>query len=419
MGSAFMGRAYRRLSVVEVQKTKRPGIYADGGGLYLSVGPTGAKSWIFRFMLRGKARAMGLGSVRFVSLADAREEAWKCGKLLAKKTDPIEARNEERVAVQRSATKSMAFDRCAEQYVSQHEVGWKHPRTAQKWRAILATYAYPIIGSVPVQEIQAEHVLQIVQPLWATKTATAKRLLNFLESIFADAITRSARLGQNPARWRGFLDRSLPPPSTVRSTRHYPSLPYQDLPAFMVELRRCGLIGSYPLQYAILTVARSEEVLSTTWAEIAPDRLWIIAPQRMKGRREGGQEHRVPLSDEALDILEVMKKARDGEFVFPGRKVGSRPASNSMLFVLAELGRSDITVHGFRSTFRTWAAEQTTYRQDIVEIALAHTTAAAKSAGVDAELWRAYQRGDLLDQRRPLMRDWAKFAMSKTVRSPA
>jgi integrase len=363
-------------------------------------------------MLRGKARAMGLGSVRFVSLADAREEAWKCGKLLAKKVDPIEARNEERLKVQRSKTQSIAFERCADQYIRQHEAAWKRSRTAQIWRAILTTYAYPIIGTLPVQEIEAEHVLQIVQPLWATKTFTARRLLNFMELIFDDAITRSARTGQNPARWRGFLDRSLPSPSTVRPTRHHPSLHYQDLPAFMAELRRCNFIGSCPLQYAILTVARSEEVLGATWAEITPERLWIIPPQRMKGRREGGQEHRVPLSDEALDILAAVKKVRDGEFVFPGRKPGARVSPTSMFTTLAQMGRSDITVHGFRSTFRTWAAEQTTYRQDIVEVALAHTIGAAKAAGVDVEVWRAYQRGDLLERRRPLMRDWAKFAMS-------
>jgi integrase len=223
--------------------------------------------------------------------------------------------------------------------------------------------------------------------------------------------------GQNPARWRGFLDRSLPRPSTVHSTRHLPSLPYQDLPALMVELRRHDWIGCYPLQYAILTVARSDEVLSARWAEISPEKLWIIPPQHMKGRREGGQEHRVPLSDEALDILEAMQKLRDGDFIFPGRKVGTRPAANIMLLTLIQMGQSDITVHGFRSTFRTWAAEQTTYRQDIVEIALAHTIGAANAAGVGSDLWRAYQRGDLLEQRRPLMRDWAKFAMSRASSS--
>lgn len=245
------------------------------------------------------------------------------------------------------------------------------------WRTRLATYAYPIIGSVPIQEIETEHVLQIVQPLWATKTLTARRLLNHMELIFNDARTRSARTDQNPARWRGFLDRSLPAPSTVRSTRHYPSLPYQDLPAFMVELRRCDHSGSYPLQYAILTVARSEEVLNALWAEITSENLWVIPPQRMKERREGGQEHRVPLSDEALDILEEMKKVRGGK---------ARLSVSCMLATLAEMGHSNITVHGFRSTFRTWAAEQTQYRQDIVEIALAHTVAAAKATGVDPDL---------------------------------
>jgi integrase len=410
-----MARAYRRLSAVEVAKAKKPGLYADGGGLYLNVGNTGAKSWILRYMLRGKARAMGLGPVRLVSLAEAREKAWNCSKQLLDKIDPIESRNAERGDAGRPAASTLSFQECADRFITAHASGWKTGESERNWRNSLGKHAFPVIGSMLGDDIETKHILQIIEPLWTTKTSTARLLLNRMESIFDDIIARGERTSANPARWKGLIENSLADPSLIHVVQHHPSLPYQELPAFMVELRHCQHIGARPLQFTILTAMRSKEVQKTPWSEIDMQaRIWTVPPERMKGRRAGGIPHRVPLSDAAIDFLEEMAKIRENDFVFPGRLRGMPVSRHVMLHCLDAMHRSDLTVHGFRSTFRTWAAETTgnQYRQDIVEMALAHTVAAANAAGVEPEMWRTYQHGDLLEARRPLMQAWADFMLS-------
>lgn len=388
-----------KLTALGVAKLKTPGMYGDGGGLWLQVTGKGAKSWIFRFTLRGKSREMGLGPVSTFSLAEAREKALACRKLTYEGVDPIEARNAQRQDAAIEAARAVTFRNCAEAYIEAHKAGWRNAKHAAQWTATLDTYAYPAFGDLPVQAVDTGLVMQALQPIWTTKPETASRVRGRVEAVLDWATTHSYRRGENPARWKGHLQNLLPKRSKVRKVEHHAALPFEEVPDFLDRIANQSGVAAQALAFTIFTAARTNETIGTQWSEIDLDAgVWIVPAGRMKG----GVEHRVPLSEPALAILRGMAETRRADFVFPGGKRG-RPLSNmAMLELLKRMGRGDLTVHGFRSTFRDWASETTHFPSEVVEMALAHT--------IENKVEAAYRRGDLFRKRRELMDAWAAWA---------
>lgn len=386
-------RVRTALSVRKVQALDRPGFHADGGGLYLKVGPTGGKSWAFRFTRSGRSRIMGLGSVDLVSLAEAREKALTARKQLLNGIDPLDQRAAERVRERGQ----MTFKECSEAYLKAHEAGWRNEKHRAQWRSTLEMYAWPTMGDLPVHEVALPHVLKAVEPIWQMKPETASRLRGRIERVLDWATVRQLRSGENPARWKGHLQALLPQKTAIAKVTHHAAVPYRDIGAFVGELRRQPGIAALALEFAILTAARTGEVIGATWQEIDLDEgVWTVPASRMKSKRE----HRVPLSPRALEILAKVEKLRDGDHVFPGGR-RNKPMSNmAMAMVMRRMGRTE-TPHGFRSAFRDWAAERTAYPNEVAEMALAHV--------VSDKVERAYRRGDLFGKRRRLMTDWAAY----------
>jgi integrase len=411
-----MARTMGRLTARKVQNVKEgieagrpqtPGMHCDGGGLYLQITPNGA-SWIFRFAaLDGRrTREMGLGPLHTFTLAEAREEARKARQLRHKGTDPIEDRKARRLQAQLDAAKAMTFKQCADAYISAHRKGWRSAKHAGQWETTLATYAYPIIGALPVAAVDTGLVLKVLEPIWSSRPETASRLRGRIERILDWAKARVYRDGENPARWRGHLEHQLPARSKVSMIEHYAALPYAEVPAFMADLRRREGITPRALEFAILTAARVGEVIGAKWSEFnLLDKVWIIPSSRMKA----GREHRVPLSVAALAVLEQMQAHRHGDdgLVFPGGKDGE-PLRNSVMWDLRKsMGRTDITAHGFRSSFSDWAHERTGHDNIVIEQSLAHAVGSAVE--------RAYRRTDLFEKRRRLMDAWASFCTTAPV----
>jgi integrase len=400
---AAMARASERLTALKVEKAKRPGMYADGGGLYLRVTPDGAKNWVLRYMLDRKPHWMGLGPLALYSLADARTRALEARRKRHEGIDPIEARRAERARQRLEAAKAITFKECAESYIASHRAGWRNEKHRYQWRATIATYAETVIGKLPVQAIDTALVLKVLEPIWTEKPETASRLRGRLENILDWAKVRGYRDGENPARWRGHLDKLLPARSKVAAVEHHAALPYAELPAFLTELRTQEGTAARGLEFLILCAGRTGEVIGARWNEIdLLDKTWTVPAARMKA----GKEHRVPLAPRALPILDEMQKARltddDGaSYVFGGAKRGKPLSNMSMLMLLRRMGRGDLTAHGFRSTFRTWAAERTNFPREVIEAALAHT--------VGNKVEAAYQRGDVFEKRRRLMDAWASY----------
>jgi integrase len=396
-----MAQNIQRLSALAVARASKLGLYADGAGLYLRVGRGGAKSWAFRFMLNGKAREMGFGSFTKVGLADARKKAINARRLLSEGHDPLVHREEEekqRAAAENvAAARSMTFDKCAEAYISAHEVSWQNDKHRQQWRNTLSTYVSPVFGSVPVQDVGIDLIMKVVEPLWSAKTETARRVRGRIEVILDWAKVRGYRTGENPARWRGHLDHLLPARSKVRAVKHHAALSYTEMGAFMQDLRKMEGASAAALEFLILTVARTGEIIGARWSEInLKDRVWVVPAARMKS----GREHRVPLSSAAIAILKRMPGSKD-DYPFVGQRPGAPLSNMALLMLLGRMNRGDITAHGFRSTFRDWAAERSNFAREVVEMALAHV--------VEDKTEAAYRRGDLFDKRRRLMDAWAEY----------
>lgn len=396
-----MAQNIQRLSALAVARASKLGLYADGAGLYLRVGRGGAKSWAFRFMLNGKAREMGFGSFTKVGLADARKKAIDARRLLSEGRDPLVQREEEekqRAAAENvAAARSMTFDKCAEAYISAHEVSWQNDKHRQQWRNTLSTYVSPVFGSVPVQDVGIDLIMKVVEPLWSAKTETARRVRGRIEVILDWAKVRGYRTGENPARWRGHLDHLLPARSKVRAVKHHAALSYTEMGAFMQDLRKMEGASAAALEFLILTVARTGEIIGARWSEInLKDRVWVVPAARMKS----GREHRVPLSSAAIAILKRMPGSKD-DYPFVGQRPGAPLSNMALLMLLGRMNRGDITAHGFRSTFRDWAAERSNFAREVVEMALAHV--------VEDKTEAAYRRGDLFDKRRRLMDAWAEY----------
>jgi integrase len=397
-----MARGINRLSAKAVETTKRPGLVADGGGLYLQVSQTGAKSWLFKFMLNGHAREMGLGSLKAVSLASAREKVTFCRASLADGIDPIEARKTVHGREPTAEHKTITFEDAANAYMAAHEAGWKNAKHASQWRNTLAADAYPVAGKLLVSDIDTEVVMMILTPIWSLKPETAGRLRGRIEKIIAWATVSGFRQGQNPAQWHNHLDNLLPAKSRIHSVKHHAAMPYQEIEGFLVQLRKRNGIAAQALEFLIYTAARTSEVRGASWSEFDLDSgIWTIPGPRMKGKKE----HRVPLAERPLEIVREFKRNASGNFVFPGEKPGKGLSDSAMLSVLRRL-ETKPTVHGFRSSFRDWAGEQTPVPREVAEQALAHKT--------DNKVEAAYLRSDFFEKRRDLMDLWAAHLGSPT-----
>lgn len=397
-----MAKSIERLTAVGVMRQKKPGYHHDGAGLYLQVSESGSKSWVLRYKLAKRPREMGLGSLRDFGLAEARGRAKAARQVLSDGMDPIERRNELAglaAAAAAIVARVPTFAQAADDYIEAHEAGWKNAKHAYQWRQTLDSYAKPIFGATPVNAVDTDLVLQVLRPPWSTKTETATRLRGRMEKVLDWAKALKHRSGDNPAAWRGNLDKLLPNPNKIAPVVNHPAMHYAELGKFMCQLRALGGISPLALEFIILTAVRTGEALGARWSEVdLATQVWTIPAARMKM----GKEHRVPLAKPAIEVLEKMKALGSAsEFVFPGRKPGSQQSNMSCLAVLRRMGRTEIVVHGFRSTFRDWVAEKTAYAREVSEMALAH----AITDSVEA----AYRRGDLLEKRSALMSDWASF----------
>ncbi len=419
-----MARQQQRLSALQVTKLTKPGLYGDGGGLTLQITSAGAKSWLLRYMVAGKPFGMGLGPTHTVSLAEARQKALGARKLLLDGINPLVAKKQNKIAAALADAKMMTFDQCAEAYILAHKAGWKNAKHIAQWTNTLNTYASPVFGHLPVAEIDTGLVVKSLAPIWEIKNETATRVRGRIESVLGWATTSGYRTGDNPARWKGHLQNLLATISKSSRTKHYPSLPWPRIGAFMAALRAREGVSARAVEFAILTACRSREVRGTRWDEFEEGgRLWTIPAERMKAERE----HQVPISDAALALLESMPK--NGEFVFAGTKKQElsdmsltavirrmneeakvpeqesnseiKPGNKGTKLFWSDAAGDRITVHGFRSTLRMWAAETTNYPREVAEHALAHQLPDAVE--------RAYQRGSQFAKRAAMMAEWAVY----------
>jgi integrase len=391
-------RQLNKLSVRTIQTKKLPGLYGDGGGLYLQIAKTGTQTWIFRYQspITKKLRYMGLGAIHAVGLPDAREKATVQRGLLSSGLDPITARKEEMQRKATEAAKAVTFAQCAKSYIESHRAGWSNEKHAEQWENTIRDYCEPVIGSLPVQDVDTGLVLRILEPIWASKPETASRLRGRIENILDWAKARGYRSGENPARWRGHLNQLLPTLAKKGRVVHHKAMPFSEVPGFVSKLRTLTGTPARCLEFTILNVSRTNEAIKATPEEFDLDNAtWAIPASRMKAKKV----HRVPLSPRAVEIVQEMLKLKK-DWVFPSTHKGKHISNMTMLSLLERM-EIVVTVHGFRSSFRDWAAERTNFPHEVCEMALAHTIANAAEA--------AYRRGDLFEKRRKLMEAWADF----------
>lgn len=396
-----------KLTTKGVQKLVResnPGMTNDGDGLYLKIGKGGGASWIYRFRWNGKLRDMGLGSFADISLSEARELASEQRKFVKQGIDPLAAREKR---VDKEAV-PVTFTHCAARYIQSHRRSWRNVKHARQWVSTLKTYVRPVIGTQPIEDITTQDILKILTPIWTVKNETAKRVQGRIENILDFASAHGYRDPVNPARWRGHLDKLLAKPSRVQKVNHHPAMPYDQVAAFMSSIQFYNSMSSKALQFLILSATRTSEVLNSEWHEVdIVKATWQIPAERMKTNRE----HRVPLSKQAMNLLLSLPRVKGNNHIFPGMKAG-RPLSNmSLLQFMRGLGygpsgeKGNYVPHGFRSSFRDWTGEVTSYPRDVAEMALAHA--------IENKVEAAYRRGDLFEKRRAMMQEWADFTLAK------
>ena len=412
-----MAKEINRLSDRGIKSSKKPGWYPDGNGLYLQVSVTGTKSFVYRYKINGKERKRGLGAYPEHTLEMARNEADSCRRLRKKGIDPIERNKELELAKKVEKAKSKTFEECAMTYISLKRSGWKHDKEAggkkikakdgeeclckheMYWRNTLKTYVYPVIGDLPVSVIDVDLVVKVLNPIWNTKNETADRVRQRIGKVLDYAKVMKYRTGDNPAEWKGNLSEVFTKPTDVQEVQHFKAMDFKDVPAYFRELRKVDTITAKALAFTILTASRHTEARCAVWNEInTKDAVWTLPSARMKAKKA----HRVPLSDEALKILDEIKDY-DSDVLFVGMKQG-KPISEATVRKLLRKTRDGLTVHGFRSAFCDWCAEMTNYPRKVVEHALAHQ--------LKDETEKAYQRSDLFDKRRLLMEAWSDYCLN-------
>lgn len=392
----------KELTVQKVLALDERGWHPDGGGLYLQVSAYGTKSWVFRYTFQGRPRWMGLGSVDDVRLSDARALRDDARLLLAKKIDPLAERGQQREEARQKAASRITFGRAADKYLAAHESAWKNAKHRQQWHTTLRQYVLPTLGQLPVNEITMSDVLRVVDPIWRSKPETASRVRGRIETVLDWAKAHGYRTGENPARWAGNLKHALPAKAKVHKVKHHNALHYNELPGFLAELRQRDGVAPMALEFTVLTGSRTNEVIGANWSEIdTKARVWNVPGDRMKS----GKDHTVPLTPRAFDIICEAMRQTGGPFLFTNVRSGKSLSHAAMAKVLRGM-RPDATVHGMRSAFSTWVAEQTAFPVDVREAALAHTNKDRVAA--------AYQRGPMLDKRRKLMESWERFATTPT-----
>ena len=408
------------LTVKRVERLKQKGRYSDGGGLYLQVNESGSKSWVFKYertlrdgngQPKRKEHMMGLGGLATFGLAEARERARLLRQQIKDGIDPLAAKRTAKAERELAAAKALTFAQATQAFYAQHEGQWRNRKHAAQFLSTLSTFAFPVIGNLSVAAIDTGLVLKVLEqkvdaergypagPFWQARPETASRLRGRIESVLGWATVRGYRQGDNPARWRGHLSEALPARSANGKVEHYAALPYAELPAFMADLRKREGVAAQALEFTVLTAARTGEVIGgARWDEIdLKAGVWTVPAGRMKA----GKEHRIPLSSRAVELLKDLYREDGNDFVFIGSQAGSGLSNMAMTTVLRRMGRGGITVHGFRSTFRDWAAERTNFPNHVVEQALAHT--------ISDKVEAAYRRGDLFAKRKALMEAWARY----------
>lgn len=391
-----MPKKARELSAVEVKRLTEPGLRAVGGvaGLHLQVTKTGARSWVLRATVGTKRRDIGLGGYPDVSLASAREKAREMREKIQQGIDPVAERRALRSSLLAQQVRDITFEQCASEVIKKKQAESRNAKHGQQWENTLRTYAYPTLGKMAVSDVGLPHILKVLKPHWETKTETMTRVRQRIEAVLAWATVHGHRSGDNPARWKGNLDAILPKPSKIAKVKHHKALPIDGMGEFMARLRRKRGVAARALEFLILTASRTSEVRGASWEEIDIDgAVWVIPASRMKAEKE----HRVPLSDEAIALLKMMPSGPGPVFITARERQLNENAMSNLLKRMDV----DATVHGFRSTFRDWAAERTSYPHHVCEMALAHTIKNSAEA--------AYRRGDLMEKRARLMQDWAKF----------
>lgn len=392
-----MPKIAKPLSAIEISRLKAPGHVPVGGvpGLALQITPTGSRSWTLRAKIGSKRCDLGLGAYPGVSLAQARQQAAAMREQIAAGGDPLRSRREAKELLRAEQAAKLTFRQAAELFIERKAPEWSNPKSAGQWHSTLETYVYPVLGDMDVRHIDQHHVEAALLPIWATKTETASRVRGRVESVLAWCIAGGHRKGENPARWRGLLDKRFSAPSKTKKAEHHPAIPIDEAHDFWTALRQRDGFAARGLEFALLTAARSGEVRGATWAEIDMERaVWTIPAERMKARRE----HRVPLSTSALSLLRKLPRVEGMDLLFPGR---CGPLSDMSLSAVMRRMELEAVPHGLRSTFRDWAGERTPYPRDLCEQALAHVIKDKAEA--------AYRRGDSLEKRRAMMEAWAKF----------
>jgi integrase len=395
-----MAKKIEQLTSLTVGRLQEPGYYHDGLGLYLQVSSATSKSWIFRYTLHGKTREMGLGSFTDFTLAEARERARTQRKLLADGADPIEAKRKREAEQAAEQADNKTFAECADAYIAIHLKGAnvkKNAKHVQQWENTVKEYADPVIGKMNVRDVKDAHILRILEPIWNTKNETASRLRGRLEKILSWAARKGYRTGENPARWKGLLEHDLAKRGDIHKVEHLPALPYKEINPFVVALRVQPGVAARAVELAVLTAVRSGEARGAKPAEFDLEAaVWTIPAERMKMKKE----HRVPLCPRAVELIQERLKA-GGQYIFPNTRNGKPLSDMALTAVLRRMERTDITVHGFRSSFREWVAEQTNYPGQLAEFALAHK--------LPNDVEAAYLRSDMLEKRRHMMSDWADY----------
>lgn len=393
-----MPKIAKELSAIQVSRLTESGHHAVGGvtGLYLYITPTGARSWVLRTLIAGKRRHMGLGAFPSVTLAMAREKARTARSEVEAGVDPIAARSEALKKLKEENLNAVTFESAAKAYIEAHGDTWKNPKHRAQWSATLATYAFPVIGSLQTAHVTQAHVLAVLEPIWKTKNETAARLRGRIEAVLDWATVRGYREGENPARWKGRLDKLLPAPGKIQKTVHRKALTIDAVPQFMRDLHDKEGIAARALEFVVLTAARSGEVRGATWSEIdLGAAVWVVPGDRMKA----GREHRVPLCAQAVELLHKVPRFVGNELVFPSPR--GKVLSDMALLAVMRRMEVDAVPHGFRSTFRDWVGERTDYPRELAEQALAHT--------LENKVEAAYRRGDALEKRRTMMQKWSDF----------